>query len=224
LDHVIVETNDEKIRVEQALAHSTSFWAAPIMILNPVVRRLFGNLMHIDQDKSKVVLDGGVVDTTGVVTLLRQQSSTILAFYNNNVPLSKLEAPISYLFGVDRQTDSMNSLLGPKLSQVFPENLYDDFISNLTDWDAGIAQINNVEVIKNDKLGIEPYRLRRLVMFSNIRLQRFRFEDPMIAGQLSKSWPDDHTLFPSEIEAGALCAYNGWKVTALIEDNEALIF
>ncbi|EJK52918.1 hypothetical protein THAOC_27753 [Thalassiosira oceanica] len=113
LDHVVVEISDEKILVEQALAHSTSFWAASILTLNPVVRRLFGNLVHIDQNNSKV-LDGGVVDTTGVVTLLGQQSSTILAFYNNNAPLSKLGAPIAYLFGVDAPTDSMNSLLGPK--------------------------------------------------------------------------------------------------------------
>ena len=76
--------------------------------------------------------DGGIVDTTGIVTLLQKKVPKIVAFYNNNDPLESLSSIFAYLFGVEVTTDTMNSLEGWELGQVFDGGVYEEVLANLT--------------------------------------------------------------------------------------------
>lgn len=78
-------------------------------------------------------MDGGVVDTSGIAALLRRRVKRIVAFENKNSDLRQINATYAFLFGVDTPTDTMNSLQGPALAQVFPAELYPAVIANLTD-------------------------------------------------------------------------------------------
>ena len=71
------------------------------------------------------LLDGGLVDTTGIVHLLQRGIRQIVAVYNNNDALAAASseaqaetASLAFLFGVAAPTDTMNSLSGPSLLQV----------------------------------------------------------------------------------------------------------
>jgi len=64
-------------------------------------------------------MDGGLLDTTGIVPHLREKVDTIIASYNNNNALEDLNSTFAFLFGVTTNTDTMNSLEGPTLAQVF---------------------------------------------------------------------------------------------------------
>ena len=129
-------------------------------------------------------MDGGVVDTTGIVGLLQKQTDHIIAFYNNNIPLSELESPIAYLFGVDVPTDLMNSILGPTLSQVFDSDLYLDVMSNMTNSKVGIAHLKDVSVLSNEVMGVESYVLKNLIIVSNIMNDGFELDDSRIMKRL----------------------------------------
>jgi hypothetical protein len=134
-----------------------------------------------------------------------------VAFYNNNLPLSSVSSSIAYLFGVDATTDAMNSLKGSSLSQVFPSSVYSDVIKNLTDSRIGMAHLVNVEVVQNH-MGVEPYELSSLVIFSNGRHDEFRFEDKQIQRQLSNNWPDKFPYGLPTLDANSLCAFSHFKV------------
>jgi hypothetical protein len=121
----------------------------------------------LDSDTTVYLNDGGLVDTTGIVTLLQKKVPRILAFYNNNEPLSTLNSTFADLFGVEVSTDTMNSLEGASLAQVFNESLFDGVIGNLTDGSVLRARLDNVQVQANSYLGVESYELEELIIFSN---------------------------------------------------------
>ena len=212
------------------LSYTSAFWAAPLLTAHPILsnlsRRLLLRSNHsefgIDEPPSSksgsVILDGGVVDTTGLVGLLQQRTEHIIAFYNNNVPLSKVRSPIAYLFGVDTTTDSMNSLLGPSLSQMFPSELYPNVIANLTNPKNAKAHLEGVNVIPN-QMGVEPYVVKSLIIFSNLMNDGFILDDRRILSRLSTNWPDRYAFSPPELDANALCMFNDWKVRS---NREAL--
>ena len=191
-----------------ALSFTSAFWTAPL--LSSRYATLFDSFLLITNQT--IVLDGGVVDTTGITGLLQKQTDQIIAFYNNNIPLSELESPIAYLFGVDVSTDSMNSLLGPTLSQVFDSDLYPDVMSNLTNSKVGIAHLQDVNVFSNEIMGVKSYVIKNLIIVSNIMNDRFVLDDSRIMKQLSSSWPDSYMLVPPELDANILCMFNDWKV------------
>ena len=112
--------------VLDAMSYSSGFWSASIMeskaqyfflrnILTTakVESRADDDSYSSSSTTSTVYLgDGGLIDTTGIVTLLQKGVTRIVAFYNNNNPLSSLQSPIASLFGVETKTDSMNSIQG----------------------------------------------------------------------------------------------------------------
>jgi len=191
-----------------ALSFTSAFWTAPL--LSSQYATLFDSFLL--RTNKTIVLDGGVVDTTGIVGLLQKQTDHIIAFYNNNIPLSELESPIAYLFGVNVTTDSMNSIFGPKLSQVFDSDLYAGVISNLTNSKVGIANLKDVNVFSNEVMGVESYVINNLIIVSNIMNDGFELDDSRIMKRLSSSWPDNYMFVPPELDANTLCMFNDWKV------------
>jgi hypothetical protein len=214
-----------------SLSFSSSFWAAPI-VSNPFLYAFFKNAL-IKQNRSLfeekneeascssaadktssnvVILDGGVVDTTGIIGLLHRQVDDIVVFYNNNVPLSQVQSPISYLFGVETPTDAMNSLKGPSLSQIFPSHIFPDVIANLTDQVNGVALLKDIQILPNT-MGVEPYTVNSIVIFSNGFNTGFTFEDDArIMNGLSSDWPDRYSFSLPKLDANAMCSFNDWKV------------
>ena len=190
-----------------ALSFTSAFWTAPLLSSRYATFDRF--LLRTNQT---IVLDGGVVDTTGIVGLLQKQTDHIIAFYNNNIPLSELESPIAYLFGVNVTTDSMNRIFGPKLSQVFDSDLYAGVISNLTNSKVGIANLKDVNVFSNEVMGVESYVINNLIIVSNIMNDGFELDDSRIMKRLSSSWPDNYMFVPPELDANTLCLFNDWKV------------
>lgn len=130
------------------------------------------------------------------------------------MPLTSISSPIAYLFGVNGITDAMNSLKGPLLSQVFPSSLYPAVIQNLTDPRVGFAHLENLDIIHN-QMGVEPYRLSSLIIFSNGKMNKFRFTDKRIQSSLSRRWPDNFFYGLPSLDANVLCSFSAFKVRML---------
>jgi hypothetical protein len=135
----------------------------------------------------------------------------LVAFYNNNVPLSSVLSPIAYLFGVDAATDVMNSLKGPLLS----------VIRNLTDTKIGVAHLTDIDIVQN-RMGVDPYTLSSLVLFSNAKMSDFQFNDKRILQELSPQWPDQFSYGLPTLDANALCAFNDYKVKVMLRKENLL--
>merc|ERR1711998_57314 len=106
---------EDNITLLDAMSYSSAFWAASI-IESRVQYLALGNTLMADASSKLFFLDGGFLDTTGIVALLQQNVSSIIAFYNNNNDLRVLNSSLAFLFGESTVTDSMNSLEGPELS------------------------------------------------------------------------------------------------------------
>lgn len=221
--------------VLEALSYTSAFWAALLVTANTISYKLFGNLLlransstcfnstEKTASNEKLILDGGVIDTTGLVGLLQQQTENIIAFYNNNVPLSQITSPIAYLFGVDTATNSMNGLLGPSMSQVFPSVLYPEVIANLTNPKVGMAHLRGIHVLPNRIMGVEPYIIGSFIVFSNAKNDNFILEDEMTRSQLSPSWPDRYLFTPPRLDANVLCMFSDWKVRNYHEELDPIL-
>eukprot|EP00930_Biecheleria_cincta_P062835 TRINITY_DN4828_c0_g1_i1.p1 TRINITY_DN4828_c0_g1~~TRINITY_DN4828_c0_g1_i1.p1 ORF type:complete len:412 (+),score=54.40 TRINITY_DN4828_c0_g1_i1:71-1306(+) len=198
-------------RISDAVAASSAFWAARIVESPWATATSRGMLMEVGD---RYLLDGGVVDTSGIVALLRRQVKNIVAFYNDNNDLSALNASIAYLFGLGTVTNDMNSLQGPALSQVFPTNLAFETLNNLTNPELLRAQLSPVPVVDNSYLGVRAYTLSSLLILSNQRSERFlhSFQDASIEAHLSHEYPNQYKIGMAPLGANMLCAYNQWKV------------
>merc|ERR1712050_181911 len=82
-------------------------------------------------------------------------------------------ASFAYLFGHEVQTDDINSLSGPQLTQVFDSSLYEGVMTNLTNPDRLLAQLKNVHVARNDYLGVAEYTVEHLMILSNAKSESF---------------------------------------------------
>lgn len=254
LSHVIVDMNTEgnpkagsfrhskqiqKLPLIDALSYSSAFWASNVLT-NNMLNLLFNDMLikGSTSESDVFIIDGGVIDTTGIIGLLKQRKERIgtsyiycrlctskfwltirfssVVFYNNNVPLSSVSSPIAYLFGVDVPTDAMNSLKGPILSQVFPSSLYPAVIQNLTNPDSGVVQMNDVPIVQN-QMGVEPYILSSLVIISNGNMNSFQYKDSSIHSQLDPKWPDQFTYGLPTLDANVLCAFNDYKVKDVLK-------
>ena len=186
---------------------------------------LFNTYAQIrDKDKSLHFVDGGAIDTTSIVQLLRVKTASIVAFYNNhNGGLGQDQAMFAYLFGIGDKTDDQNSLIGPQDAHVFNSTLYPDVIFNLTAngtegvENPGIAHLKDVRVLENAYLGVEEYMLDDLVIFSNTKQSAFAAEftgDASISEALKKdlNFPDKLPTGMSTFEANALCLRSAWDI------------
>ena len=206
------------VSILDALSFTSAFWVTLILTNKAIYSSLRSMLIKTHRstifrepreglDASTqgdvVFFDCGVIDTTGIIALLEQRADNIIAFYNNNVPLSQMNSSIAYLFGVDTKTNVVNSLKGSKLTQVFGSDLYPvDRESN---------KLKDVEVLPND-VGVAPYTLRGLIIVSNGGNDAFRLDDRRILECLSPKWPDDFAHSLPELDSNLLCMYNDFKV------------
>lgn len=93
LDHVIVEMLSgrsegtfqsdgsrkfQKIHAIDALSYSSAFWASNVLT-NSMLNLLFSDMLikSSSSESDVVILDGGVIDTTGIVGLLKQKKERI---------------------------------------------------------------------------------------------------------------------------------------------------
>ena len=124
----------------------------------------------------------------------------------------------AYLFGVETVTDTMNSLEGPALAQVFEDgpNLYPSVIANLTNGRL-VATLRNVRVKANPYFGIAAYTLEQIVIVANQPSKEFfaAFEDKAIPQKLDKRWPASFPLGLPPLDANMLCVFQGWKLKRL---------
>lgn len=167
------------------------------------------------------------MDTTGIVALLQQRVPTIAAFYINNKPLEELSSPIGFLFGAVSGTDTMNSLAGPVLGQVFdvPNGTYEAVLANLTNPSVLRARLANVPVRANSYHGVPAYTLRELFIVSNEPTAAFTgsFVDGRIRGGLSEKFPNDFEVSMDDLNANAMCMYNDWKVQQHLSELRSLV-
>ena len=197
------------------VAMSSAFWAASI-VENGDQNKLFKSILmraNLISGGQTYLVDGGMVDTTGIAALLRRRTARIVSFYNNNDDLADLDSPYAYLFGVNTSTDTMNSMGGAQATQVFSASLYPCLLANLTGTSVR-AHLQNVPVLRNEMLGIEPYVLEELLVFSNQRSTSFLEEltDAEIVKRLASQWPSRMPL-----SMGALEAVRFLVETALIQ-------
>ena len=205
-----------------AVAASSSFWNVEMITGSSLDYYTFkGWLEKYDVNKSSgrdvltYAMDAGVVDSTGITSLLRDKVDSIILFFNDNNDLREMNASFAYLFGIDTsKTNSMNALAGPKNSQVFDSDLYESFILNLTQ-DPVRAHLRNVKVIANAYYGIESYELKDLFVLSNQYSLSFlnSFADSEdLKSALSSKFPNKFSVGMSTLDANMLCLFNQWKV------------
>ena len=166
--------------------------------------------------------DGGFVDSSSVVALLRRRVGRIFLSYNNNDDLRPADrgpqsesASVAYLFGVPQPTDSMNSLPGPALLRVFDPSLYPAVIANLTDPTVMRARLTNVVVQENAYLDVPRYVLDELYILSNQRPADGFFEsfaDPAVRAHIDPRWPNRIPVGLSAFDANLLCQFGRWKL------------
>ena len=216
-------------------AWSSAFYAAPIIeskgafvaeeALEAVDKGLLVSATALDDagaEETVYLIDGGMVDTTGIAALLQRGVRRIFAWYNNNDALAPAgsaaqseSASFAYLFGVPQPTDTMNSLAGPNLTQVFAAELYPAVLANLTDPGVLLARLTNVSVLPNAYLGIgEGLVLDELLILSNARADAFlsSFDDARVGASVSPEWPDRMPTGFGALEANLLCEFQRWKV------------
>ena len=229
-----------------AAAWSSAFWAASIVeskagyVAEQAAELLGVGALITAQaktagDKStkpfKVhLVDGGILDTTGIVSTLQRGAARVLAQYNNNDDLSHAagdkahpqseQASLAYLFGVSVPTDTMNSLAGPQLTQVFPSALYAGVLANLTGGQ-NFARLVNVPVLANAYLGVATsYTLEELIITANQPSETFLdfFADPQVKAKVNPLWPDRMPLGLSTFDANLMCAFERFKLQAHKEE------
>jgi hypothetical protein len=173
------------------------------------------------------LVDGGMVDTTGIVATLQRGASRVLAQYNNNDDLSHAagdathpqseQASLAFLFGESVVTDSMNSIAGPQLTQVFPNELYAGVLANLTVGGGNFARLVDVPVLANPYLGIAaPYVLEELIITANQPSDAFLeyFDDPQVRAKVNPLWPNRMPLGLSTFDANLMCQFERYKLQA----------
>lgn len=122
----------------------------------------------------------------------------------------------AYLFGVATPTDTMNSLEGPHLAQVFPSLHWPAVITNLTDGSRLHAMLTDLEVLENRYFGVAAYRLESLTIISNQNSAPFLAGlRPEVRAAVDPRWPNTFGVGMPTLDANLLCVFQGWKVKRL---------
>jgi len=212
-------------------AYSTFFLASSLLqnsalytaerALEAVNKGLLISAVAQPSNKWVHLIDGGFIDSSGIVAQLQNAVRRIFAVYACNDCLLPADekaqcqtASFAYLFGHEVKTDDINSLAGPKLTQVFDSSLYDEVMANLTNPDILLARLRNVKVAKNEYLGINPYTIDEIMILSNAGSAQFveGFTDPVIKQHIAADWPDRMAISMDEFNANMLCEYERYKL------------
>ena len=217
----LIAANNAKLKIEHdtvldIMGYSSSFWTASIVEDKAVYFLLKSAMVEGNLAGDAVYLnDGGIIDTTGIVTLLQRRVPKIISFYNNNDPLESLSSCFSYLFGVAANTDKMNSLEGHQLGKVFDDELYNEVFANLTDPNIMRAHLTDVVVESNEFLGISLYVLESLTIFSNEYsnefLDSFDHSDDLKI-HLDDRWPNNFPVGIPTFDTNMIAMKADWLV------------
>ena len=122
-------------------------------------------------------------------------------------------AALSFLFGIDDDTDTMNVLQGPTQAQLFDAALWPAALANLTG-PGQIAVFRDVSVLENAFFGVAPYTLDTLLVISLEKNQAFldAFADPKIPKHVPDDFPNKIPVSMDPFVANLLCLQSHWQV------------
>ena len=123
----------------------------------------------------------------------------------------QLNAPYAYLFGSTNGIhDKLNSWAGPEIGQIFPDDLYQEVLHNLTDPTINRAILHNVPVLENVFFGIEPYTIETLMIISNGPdtgyTNAFGAHTEEVRAHTSPLFPDQFPASFSTVDVNMLCS------------------
>ena len=97
---------------------------------------------------------------------------------------------------------------------MFSSKLYSSVIANLTDGSVLRARLSNVLVLANPFLGVAPYTLSELLIFSNERSETFvdSFTDAGIKENLAEEFPNGFPVSVPVLDANVMCMFSDYKV------------
>merc|ERR1719301_281033 len=98
---------------------TSAFWADGIIEMKSKEEFDVAKAALISPEPGWYGIDGGFVDTSGITMLLRRRVRRMVVMENKNQDLTDGDSTFGYLFGVAGPTDTMNTIIGPELAQVF---------------------------------------------------------------------------------------------------------
>lgn len=131
--------------------------------------------------------DGGSADLMGLVPLLREKKTAILAFFADPKPAQNSTLPNLFGHNASNNADapynchkSASRLIGTT-AQVFPSSLWAETNEHMQALDnTGVMFLHNVDVLANDALGVEAYTIDTLMIVDNGR--KTAFEETVLQG------------------------------------------
>jgi len=217
--------SSETVSARDAISYSSAFWA-----VDPPFHRhwKFELEKHfMPQSKQYYFSDGGAVDISGITTLLQKRAEHVIAFDNDEGDETQKIWMYRTLFGQNRgrigHHDSM--IGGAENTQVFPQQYASAVIANLTNPKVMRAILHDVPVLRNDWLGIAPYTLKTLIIFSNMYSEEFvdSFTDKRIKPNLPKGFPTGFTFGTNHLEANMFCVLQPWKLAKYKEEISSVV-
>lgn len=169
-----------------------------------------------DSSESSLALatDGGMLDTSAITTLVRGGVKNIIQFWVNDRPFVEVPS-ISYLFGVGCCSpwlcQNPAAALGPGALQLFDSSRWPEAQAALgRQTGPGFVHLKDVQVINNPTMGVTPYVVRNLIIFSNTNLEQF--------GAYMDNWEDIRAALgpqvggslPSHVARGRAPFVSGW--------------
>ena len=211
-----------------AMAAGTAFWAASLLESRILYDLLGGLLPSLPPPNDQfLLLDGGTIDSTAIVALLRRNVSRAVAFYDNSFALRDVSSQLGFLFGVANATSNLAMWEGPRLAQLFAPELWPAVFANLTA--RGVAHLDGVDVRPNEYLGVAGgYRMESLLIIaaqgsSESFLREMDAVDPSVRALLHPGWPETMPLAGmTPLDANALCVYSGWGVMQARDEIQRL--
>ncbi|KAH8077017.1 hypothetical protein JL720_10318 [Aureococcus anophagefferens] len=149
--------NDGEACLMNAASFSSAFWAAAIVESGAEYALLKDELITLPSaaGDDAIVLDGGMVDTTGIAALLRRQATTVAAFTTTTTAASRRSRRRWPIYLARPAPRLMNAVAGPDVLAVFDGALWPAALANLT---AALA-LRGVRVAANAYLGVEAYHV-----------------------------------------------------------------
>lgn len=170
--------------------------------------------------------DGGEVDFMGLVPLLRDKKTTILAF--DMEPRSPDTSQLRLLFGVPFDDPANSSPPGSGICygtpaaasgvamQVFDASLWPGVLASMmSPNNTGLTSLSNVAVLANPALGIDAYTIDKLMIVDNVAKAAFE-SSVLTADALARvkelNWPYGESLSVPQELAISLSLDIQWKL------------
>jgi hypothetical protein len=155
------------------------------------------------------ITDGGNLENTGIVPLLRRQYPFIIAFFNSTFPIGSddpsnvqgIAGDISRLFGLIPETTLGNT----QNTQVFPQAQYADLVQGLNlARNSGSSYFDIYTVIADNAFGIEPYEVGVYWFYNNLNQEwKNAITDEGVLALLASADPtNDFSNFPNYATVG----------------------